>query len=362
MDQRAAAAHGQHGGPLFLHVLTGIGYNRSGCPDAGERACMFEQVVPHAPAAAAAIDIRRVDKVYRGQVQALNGVAVQVRRGEIFGLLGPNGAGKSTLVKILTSIVAPTRVEGHLLGMPIGHKPTLARVGYLPEHHRLPEYLTGAQVLDHYAALSGMPRAARHRRRAELLDLVGMQEWAGKRVRQYSKGMRQRIGVAQALMHDPDLVILDEPTDGVDPVGRRGIRWLVQQLKERGKTVLINSHLLGELEMVCDRVAILVRGRVVRQGMVAELTRDSCRYEVTVRGEGPAWVPADRLLAAGGEACRFTVPGADPEDLQPIIDRLRREARTIIAIAPLRESLEDLFMRTVGGEGEVPAGGGGSGR
>ena len=309
-----------------------------------------------------AIDVQDATKTYRGRVQALRGVSLAVREGEVFGLLGPNGAGKSTLVKILMTVVRPTSVRGTVLGEPVGTQRVLERVGYLPEHHRFPEYLTGAQVLDHYAALSGMPRIARRRRRAELLDLVGMQEWAGKRVRQYSKGMRQRIGVAQALMHDPDLVILDEPTDGVDPVGRRGIRWLVQQLKERGKTVLINSHLLGELEMVCDRVAILGRGRVVRQGMVAELTRDSCRYEVTVRGEAPAWVPADRLLTAGGEACRFTVPAADPEDLQPIIDRLRREERTVVAIAPLRESLEDLFMRTVGGDGDVPAGGGRSGR
>ena len=311
---------------------------------------------------AAAVDLRRVDKVYRGRVHALDGVALQVRRGDIFGLLGPNGAGKSTLVKILTSVVAPTRVDGHLLGMPIGHKPTLARVGYLPEHHRFPEYLTGAQVLDHYAALSGMPRAARRRRGAELLELVGMQEWAGRRVRHYSKGMRQRIGVAQALMHDPDLVILDEPTDGVDPVGRRGIRWLVQQLKDRGRTVLVNSHLLGELEMICDRVAILVRGKVVRQGTIADLTCDSSRYEITVRGAAPDWVPADRRPAADGEACRFTVPGDDPQVLQPIIDRLRREARTIVAVVPVRESLEDLFMRAVGGDGDVPAGRGGNGR
>jgi ABC-2 type transport system ATP-binding protein len=323
---------------------------------------MVERVVSEAVPAAAAIELRRVDKVYRGRVHALDGVAVNVRRGEIFGLLGPNGAGKSTLVKILTSVVAPTRVDGHLLGMPIGHKPTLARVGYLPEHHRFPEYLTGAQVLDFYAALSGMPRAARRRRRAELLDLVGMQEWAGRRVRQYSKGMRQRIGVAQALMHDPDLVILDEPTDGVDPVGRRGIRWLVQQLKERGKTVLINSHLLGELEMICDRVAILVRGRVVRQGTVSDLTRDSCRYEVTVQGRPPDWVAPDRLLAAAGQAGRFTVPGDDPAVLQPVIDRLRGEGRTIIAVVPVRESLEDLFMRAVGNAGDIPSVGPGGDR
>ena len=309
-----------------------------------------------------AIDVADVAKQYRGGVQALRGVDLRVAAGEIFGLLGPNGAGKSTLVKILMTVLSPTRCSGTLLGQRVGHKPTLARVGYLPEHHRFPEHLSGTQVVDFFGALAGMPRRDRRRRGAELIDLVGMRAWAGQKVRSYSKGMRQRLGIAQALVNDPDLVLLDEPTDGLDPVGRRDVREILQRLRREGRTVFLNSHLLGELEMVCDRVAILVRGRVVRQGTVAELTRDSCRYEVTVRGEAPAWVPADRLLAAGGEACRFTVPGADPGDLQPIIDRLRREARTIIAIAPLRESLEDLFMRTVGADGDVPAGGGRSGR
>jgi len=306
------------------------------------------------PSARAAIDISGVEKVYRGRgrIRALQGVDMQVARGEIFGLLGPNGAGKSTLVKILTSIVAATRAEGHVLGMPVGHKPTLARVGYLPEHHRFPDHLTGSQVLDHFAALSGVPRAARRTRQPELLELVGMREWAGKPVRQYSKGMRQRIGIAQALMNDPDLVILDEPTDGVDPVGRREIRSLVQRLKERGKTVLLNSHLLGELEMICDRVAILVRGRLIRQGTIADLTRDSSRYEITVRGGPPGWVEAGRLVPGPEDATRFTVAADQPEPLQPVIDRLRAEGRTIVSIVPVRESLEDLFMRAVGaGEG-----------
>jgi ABC-2 type transport system ATP-binding protein len=298
--------------------------------------------------ATAAIDIRGVSKTYRGHVQALRGVDMQVNRGEIFGLLGPNGAGKSTLVKILTSIVMPTRVDGHVLGMPVGHKPTLARVGYLPEHHRFPEYLTGAQVLDHFAALSGVSRAARKKRQAELLDLVGMREQAGRPVRTYSKGMRQRIGIAQALMNDPDLVILDEPTDGVDPVGRRGIRWLVQRLKEQGKTVLLNSHLLGELELICDRVAILVAGRVVRQGTIAVLTSESSRYEVTVRGGAPDWVAAEQLVPGPEETARFTVPTDDAAGLQPVIDRLRAEGRTIVSVIPVRDSLEDLFMRAVG--------------
>jgi len=337
----------------FLDAACGIGYIRSGLSASSSVRFMAGTVQSSraaAPAAGAAIDIRGVEKVFRGRgrIRALQGVDLQVDRGEIFGLLGPNGAGKSTLVKILTSIVAATHAEGTVLGMPVGHKPTLARVGYLPEHHRFPDYLTGSQVLDHFAALSGVPRATRRARQAELLDLVGMREWAGRPVRQYSKGMRQRIGIAQALMNDPDLVILDEPTDGVDPVGRRGIRWLVQRLKERGKTVLLNSHLLGELELICDRVAILVRGRVVRQGTIAALTRDSSRYEVTVRGGPPGWVEAGRCVPGAEDSTRFTVAADEPEPLQPVIDRLRAEGRTIVSVIPVRESLEDLFMRAVG--------------
>jgi ABC-2 type transport system ATP-binding protein len=197
---------------------------------------------------------------------------MQIRQGEVFGLLGPNGAGKSTLVKILMTVIRPTKASGTVLGQPVGDKATLKRIGYLPEHHKFPEYLTGSQVLDFYGAMSGMPRAERRARGEKLLDTVGMKDWAAKKVCSYSKGMRQRLGIAQALVHNPDLVVLDEPTDGVDPVGRRDIRQMVQQIKSEGKTVLLNSHLLSELEMVSDRVAIMVKGKVSRLGTLEELT------------------------------------------------------------------------------------------
>lgn len=197
---------------------------------------------------------------------------MQIRQGEVFGLLGPNGAGKSTLVKILMTVIRPTNASGTVLGQPVGDKATLRRIGYLPEHHKFPEYLTGSQVLDFYGAMSGMPRTERRARGAKLLDTVGMKDWADKKVGTYSKGMRQRLGIAQALVHNPDLVVLDEPTDGVDPVGRRDIRQMVQQIKSEGKTVLLNSHLLSELEMVSDRVAIMVKGKVSRLGTLEELT------------------------------------------------------------------------------------------
>jgi ABC-2 type transport system ATP-binding protein len=297
-----------------------------------------------------AIDLHRVEKVYRGRVHALRGVEMQVHRGEIFGLLGPNGAGKSTLVKIMMTVVRPTHATGTLLGQRIGHKPTLGRVGYLPEHHRFPRYLTGRQTLDYFGALARVDRSTRRRRIGELLQTVGMADWADKKVSAYSKGMMQRVGLAQALVNDPELVVLDEPTDGVDPVGRREIRDVLLRLREQGKTVFLNSHLLSELEMVCDRVAILVQGDVRMQGTLEELTRESRRYEVVIDGAAPAWATSRPDLRAepqpGGQT-RLALASAEPIDLQPVIDRLRHDHRVIIAVRPVRETLEDLFMRAV---------------
>jgi ABC-2 type transport system ATP-binding protein len=296
-----------------------------------------------------AIDLHDVRKTYRGRVRALDGVGMQVHPGEVFGLLGPNGAGKSTLVKIMMTVVRPTHVKGTMLGRAIGHKPTLARVGYLPEHHRMPGYLTGRQVLGFYGALAKVDRHARARRAASLLETVRMSEWADKKISSYSKGMLQRIGLAQAMMNDPDLIVLDEPTDGVDPVGRREIRDVLVELRQRGKTVFLNSHLLSELEMVCDRVAILVQGRVAMQGTIHELTAESQRIEIEIEGGAPEWigeVPGLRATAVNGRT-KLILIGADVKPAQPVIDRLRAGGRVIHSLRPVRESLEDLFMRAV---------------
>lgn len=351
----------------------------------------YGQRGPNAVAAAVstlepAIDVRNVDKMYSGKTHALRGVSLRVNRGEIFGLLGPNGAGKSTLVKILMSVVSPSTCEGTVLGMPVGHKPTFARVGYLPEHHRFPEYLSGAQVLDYFAALSNVPRALRRQRCDELLKLVGMQDWADVRVKRYSKGMRQRIGLAQALMNDPDLIILDEPTDGVDPVGRLEIRKVLLKQKELGKAVFVNSHLLSELEMVCDRVAIMVKGRVTSQGTLDELTREGRKHEITYSMPDEVMTKTDEeranvrrrvvgvlreylggLLQLAPEAKveetyqlatlsdvdlaiaynAMSVHTLDARAVQPIIDALRKGGVVIRSVRESRRSLEDLFMEAV---------------
>lgn len=310
------------------------------------------------------INLQQVAKVYRRRTHALRGVTLQVGRGEIFGLLGPNGAGKSTLVKIIVAVVKPTRALGNVLGQPVGHKPTLARLGYLPEGHRFPSYLTGRQVLEFFAALSRVDRPTRRRRASELLDQVGMTAWADRKITTYSKGMAQRIGLAQSLMNNPDLVLLDEPTDGVDPVGRREIRDLILRLREQGKTVFMNSHLLSELEMICDRVAILVQGMVARQGTLDELTRGQQWYEIELASEGDLRERVARALntdwsAAETARCQFqsvhvelrgqllVIGTADVQAIQPVIDALRQHNLAVRRITPIRQSLEDLFIQAV---------------
>src|SRR5207249_3900615 len=198
-----------------------------------------------------------------------------------------------------------------------------ARVGYLPENHRFPRYLTGRQTLEFFGALSTLPRERRKRRASELLDTVGMSGWADRKVSTYSKGMMQRVGLAQAMINDPELIVLDEPTDGVDPVGRREIRDVLASLRQRGTTVFINSHLLSELELVCDRVAILVGGRVARQGTVEELALGQARYEIQVSGSLDAlarWMAQRNSdvpkITLADDALR--VATIEPAEIQPI--------------------------------------------
>ncbi|MDG2093943.1 MAG: ABC transporter ATP-binding protein [Phycisphaerales bacterium] len=309
-------------------------------------------------AATAVISVNDVHKTFKRRVHALRGVSMRVNEGEVFGLLGPNGAGKSTLVKILMTVIKPTRLQGSILGKPVGHKPTLRHVGYLPEHHRFPKHLRAGEVLDYFASLSGVPRKVRRKRVDEMLELVGMQDWKKQRVGEFSKGMQQRIGIAQALMNDPRILMLDEPTDGVDPVGRREIRDLLIRLRDEGRTIFINSHLLSELEMVCNRVAIMVKGQVSMEGTIDDLTSDSRRYEIVVQDDLP---PAlEESLGTGvtileSDRSRLVLPNADSLQVQPIIDRLRSGGVIIESVQPVRESLEELFMRAVNSTGEDAA-------
>ena len=303
-----------------------------------------------------AIDLKSLTKVYGNGVQALDHLSMRVRRGEIYGLLGPNGAGKSTLIKCLTGLVHPTACRGTVLGYPIGDPEVNSQLGYLPENASWPEHLNAEQVLDFAGRLHGLVSRERAKRVTELLKLCGLEAWRHDRPQHFSKGMRQRLGVAYALMGNPDLVFLDEPTDGVDPVGRKEMRDLIRQLKREGKTVFVNSHLLGELELICDRMAILMRGRVVRQGSLEDLTLESCRYEIAVAGN--LMVDAglmDLVQRLGGTVhltpdaveSRIELPTRRPQLVQPVVDALRHEGYLLLSVAPARQSLEDLFMEAI---------------
>ncbi len=291
--------------------------------------------------------------MYRGNTHALREVSLKVGAGEIFGLLGPNGAGKSTLVKVLLTVVKPSVARGEMLGRPIGDKKTLARVGYLPEQHRLAPYLTARQAVEFVAALSGVDRATRKKRAAELLDRVGLSKWMDRRVNVFSKGMRQRAGLAAALVNDPQIIFLDEPTDGVDPVGRVEIRDLLIQMRREGRTVFLNSHLLGEAEQVCDRVAILVQGRVVKQGSMADLQKEGSRQELTVRWGAASARPlpfrgmniAPTVNADGSH--QYVFSDLDTAAAQPALDAARAVGGEIISLIPMRQGLEELFMKIV---------------
>jgi len=301
----------------------------------------------------AAIEIEFLKKRY-GKFEALKGVALTVPQGSVFGLLGPNGAGKSTLVKSLLTIVRPTECRGRMLGEPIGHRKCLRRVGYLPEHARFPEYLTGRQIVEFSAGLADVPRAAARSRAEELLGVVGMREWADRRNGTYSKGMRQRVGLAQALVNEPEIVFLDEPTDGVDPGGRIEIRKLIERMRDEGRTVFVNSHLLAEVEQVADRVAIMTHGRIVEEGPTESLTRREKRYEVRSLGPVPFELK-ERFekegMQVGGDLVSLVAD--DANGVQPVIDAMRAAGVPVREVKEARSTLEEVFLSAVG-EGGTP--------
>ncbi|HEV3003671.1 MAG TPA: ABC transporter ATP-binding protein [Pirellulales bacterium] len=310
----------------------------------------------HAPA----IGVQNLHKTYRdgmlgrNRVEALRGVSFQVSTGEIFGLLGPNGAGKTTLIKVLLGIVRHTKGSAWLLGRPPGDREGRRRVGYLPENHRIPRHHTGNTALEYYGSLSGLSVAEVKRRRDRLLAMVGLAEWGRMPVKKYSKGMQQRLGLAQALLHEPELLVLDEPTDGVDPVGRSEMRALLQHLKESGKTIFINSHLLQEIELVCDRVVILDKGQMLREGRIDELTAISAG-DITFQlaGAEPEIEAALVGQETGGlvkndaEQFEVNVRLPDQRAVDECVDALRRRKIGIVSMTRNRQTLEEAFLDIV---------------
>ncbi len=313
----------------------------------------------------AVIRVTDLSKTYRDgffrkrKIEALKEVSLAVEAGEIFGLLGPNGAGKTTLIKVLLGIVHKTAGEASLLGQPAGHRAGRKRVGYLPEGHRIPRHLTGNSALEYYGSLSGLSVGETNRRRGKLLETVGLADWGRTNVTKYSKGMLQRLGLAQAMLHEPDVLVLDEPTDGVDPVGRSEIRDVLNQLKSQGKTIFLNSHLLQEIELVCDRVAILFEGEVLKVGPVEDVTSladDTGLLEVTLELEGDAEAiagvlpdEAGKLEQTGESRWQVKVPSLNQGGIDSLVDAVRGRGLSIVSITRQRQTLEEAFLRLVRG-------------
>jgi ABC-2 type transport system ATP-binding protein len=302
-----------------------------------------------------AIEADSLVKVFRArwsrrEVRAVDGITLRIPRGTTFGLLGPNGAGKTTFVKMLLSATHATAGSARVFGadcrLPEARRP----VGYLPENHRFPTYFTGAGMLDLYGSLSGMDAAERKRRIPELLELVGLEKWGDVRLGKYSKGMLQRVGLAQAMLHRPRLLILDEPTDGVDPVGRVHIRGILQRLESEGVTIFLNSHLLVEVEAFCREVAIINLGRVVLTGNVKTLTQDK-GYRLTVHAlpEGLRAAMAARASNVASRNGFVDLRFATREQANEALDLLRANQVEIESMAPAANTLEEVFVRAVNG-------------
>jgi ABC-2 type transport system ATP-binding protein len=312
-----------------------------------------------------AISASGLGKTYRSRfgrsvVHALDGLSLEVEHGEIFGLLGPNGAGKTTAVKILLGLTLPTSGEARLLGIPAGRPESRRRVGYLPEGHRFPGYLTAKATLSVFGRMSGMSSADLRKRIPELLGRVRLSDWADVRVKKFSKGMVQRLGLAAALVHDPEVLLLDEPTDGVDPVGRREIRDLLREEAARGRAILLNSHLLSEIEQTCNRVAILRKGRVVRLGRIEDLTRREARYRMVADRMDEPLLEDFRATGAGVERVNghLLLSVRDLAHVNQLVDRLRAQGRELRELSPDRSTLEDVFVDLVkaGGDPGEPSG------
>jgi ABC-2 type transport system ATP-binding protein len=309
------------------------------------RACMPNFTSP-------AIQTRGLRKVF-GEKAAIEDLTLTVEQGEVFGFLGPNGAGKTTAVKMLLGLIEPTAGEGRLLGEPLGAPRARAQAGFLPEHFRFHDWLTAAEFLSLHAELYHMTAAQAHRRIPELLELVGLAPHARKRLRTFSKGMLQRIGLAQALLNRPRLVFLDEPTSGLDPVGRRLVRDIIRELRAGGTTVFLNSHLLSEVEITCDRVAFIKHGLVIRVSALQALVEGE--LSVTVRARGLSQQVMAGLhrwtaeVRADGEHLSFTL--VSEADLPDIHRYLVEQGVDVYAFTPQKMALEDLFIQIVGTDG-----------
>ncbi|MCW3055379.1 MAG: ABC-type multidrug transport system, ATPase component [Chthonomonadales bacterium] len=306
---------------------------------------------------AAAISIQGLTKKYvdvwqKQEVVAVNNLNLEVQEGEIFGFLGRNGAGKTTTIKMLLGLVFPTSGDATLLGKAMGDNSVKSQLAYLPEETYFYDSMTAWELLDYYGRLFRIPEPERSRRVQICLEKVRLQPDAWKRnIRGYSKGMRQRTGIAQALINDPKLLFLDEPTSGLDPIAHAELREIVASLKDEGKTVFLSSHQLADVEIICSRVAIIHRGKLLTTGTIKDLTAGE-RTEVTIQGKAVANGLLNRLQAIAPDTERINTDTLllrtdDDDQITPIIDLVRSAEAKVISIVPHRRALEDVFVETV---------------
>jgi ABC-2 type transport system ATP-binding protein len=301
------------------------------------------------------IEVENLTKHYQSKtfskeiIPALRNLNLKIDSGKIFGLLGPNGAGKTTLVKILLGIVFPTEGHARIFGEDIRNYHLHSRIGFLPEDHKFPDYLNADELMNWFGSMSGLTRGQIKERADKYLSMVDIIQWRKMKIKKYSKGMLQRLGLAQALINEPELIFLDEPTDGVDPIGRKKIRDILIDLKKEGKTILINSHLLSEVELVCDSVAILNNGVLVKEGSVTDLTISSDTYKMETSGLDDETVNTllSRFKAVIENRNSFTVKADNPAELNGIIDFLRSRGILITEIGKLKSTLEEMFIEVI---------------
>lgn len=302
-----------------------------------------------------AIEISGLTKTYsvgfwrKTERIGLKDLSLTVQDGEVFGCLGPNGAGKTTTLKLLMGLIYPTAGEARILGMPVHDPRVKEQIGFLPEQPYFYDYLTPNELLGYYGRLSGVPAGDLPARLARTLERVGMSEHGDTQLRKFSKGMLQRIGIAQAILHEPKVVFLDEPMSGLDPVGRREVRELIEALRDEGKTVFFSTHILSDAETLCDRVAVLHRGELRGVRAVSDLVAASAgKNEIVVQAPSNADLTALRALAtdvrAVGDSLRLVVTA---EKLETALDTIRQSKVRLISVNPLRGNLEEFFLEHV---------------
>jgi len=299
-----------------------------------------------------ALKISDLTKVYKTgfipkKIVALQQVSLEVEQGEIFGLLGPNGAGKTTALKCILSLVHPNSGSIELLGDPVPSPKAMARIGFLSENPYVYEFLSGREYLTFSGQLHGMSKEQARRKADELLHFFHLDDAAGRPLRKYSKGMLQRIGLAQALVNDPDFLILDEPMSGLDPVGRKEVRDLLLSLKNKGRTLLFSSHILSDAEMICDRVAILLKGRVQMIGKVQSLMKQVDGYEITINSKQDLQmdgIPHEVITKADSQ---YLLRVLSIKELHSIITESEKQNFEIESIVPQRQTLEDLYLKRI---------------